>query len=66
MKMCQHVMDLQLCPLDVVLKRVLDRLMRKDPANIFAQPVSVEDVSNGGGEGGGGRGEVGVGGVKWG
>eukprot|EP00731_Ephydatia_muelleri_P002416 Em0001g2416a len=44
MKMCQHVQELQLCPLNVVLRRILDRLTRKDPANIFAQPVSVEDV----------------------
>lgn len=53
MKMCQHVQELQLCPLNVVLRRILDRLTRKDPANIFAQPVSVEDVREGEGLGGG-------------
>lgn len=39
--------------MNVVLRRILDRLTRKDPANIFAQPVSVEDVREGEGLGGG-------------
>ncbi len=42
----QHMInDLQLRPLVVVMKRILDRLGRKDPADIFAEPVSVEEVS---------------------
>lgn len=41
----QHMIsDLQLRPLTVVMKRILDRLGRKDPADIFADPVSVDEV----------------------
>ena len=36
--------DLQLRPQCVVMKRVLDRLSRKDPADIFADPVSIDEV----------------------
>ena len=36
--------DLQLRPMCVVMKRVLDRLSRKDPADIFADPVSIDEV----------------------
>ncbi len=37
--------DLQLRPLAMVMKRILDRLGRKDPADIFGEPVSLEEVS---------------------
>ncbi len=36
--------DLQLRPLAMVMKRILDRLGRKDPADIFGEPVSLEEV----------------------
>ncbi len=36
--------DLQLRPLAMVMKRILDRLGRKDPADIFGEPVSSEEV----------------------
>ena len=42
--MYQQISELQLRPLNVVMKRILDRLGRKDPANIFAKPVSLEEV----------------------
>jgi hypothetical protein len=44
LQLLKHKNELQLCPLTVVIKRALDRLARKDPANIFADPVSVEEV----------------------
>ncbi len=37
--------ELQLRPLNLVVKRMLDRISRKDPAAIFAKPVSIDDVS---------------------
>ena len=43
--MLQQTNELQLCPLNTVMKRILDRLARKDPANIFAEVVNVEEVS---------------------
>ena len=44
LRMYQQISELQLRPLNVVMKRILDRLGRKDPANIFAKPVSLEEV----------------------
>ena len=46
LRMLQQTSELQLRPLNVVMKRILDRLGRKDPANIFAEPVSLEEVSS--------------------
>ena len=31
-------------PLNTVMKRIVDRLKRKDPADIFAEPVSTDEV----------------------
>jgi hypothetical protein len=42
--MLQQTNELQLCPLNTVMKRILDNLSRKDPANIFAETVNVEEV----------------------
>ena len=44
LKMKQNIKELQLKPLNVLIRRVLERLRRKDPADIFAEPVSVEEV----------------------
>jgi len=46
LRMFQQISELQLRPLNVVMKRILDRLGRKDPANIFAEPVSLEEVGS--------------------
>lgn len=45
LRFLQMISGLQLRPLNVVIKRSLERLGRKDPADIFADPVSVEEVS---------------------
>ena len=44
LRMSQQTNELQLCPLNTVMKRILDRLARKDPADIFAEVVNVEEV----------------------
>ncbi|KAM6215527.1 bromodomain-containing protein 1 isoform 2-T2 [Rhynchocyon petersi] len=40
----QMAMELQLTPFTVLLRSVLDQLQEKDPARIFAQPVSLKEV----------------------
>ena len=35
-------LELRLTPLTVLLRSVLDQLQEKDPARIFAQPVSLK------------------------
>lgn len=42
----QRTYELRLRPLMVIMRRMLDRIARKDPADIFAEAVSVEDVSS--------------------
>ena len=42
--MLQQTNELQLCPLNTVMKRILDSLARKDPADIFAEVVNAEEV----------------------
>lgn len=37
-------LELRLTPLTVLLRSVLDQLQEKDPARIFAQPVSLREV----------------------
>ena len=37
-------LELRLTPLTVLLRSVLDQLQEKDPARIFAQPVSLKEV----------------------
>ena len=44
--MLQQTNELQLCPLNTVMKRILERLSRKDPADIFAETVNVEEVQS--------------------
>lgn len=39
-------MELQLTPLTVMLRSILDQLQEKDTAHIFAQPVSLKEVQN--------------------
>ncbi|XP_045411336.1 LOW QUALITY PROTEIN: bromodomain-containing protein 1 [Lemur catta] len=43
-KVEQVAMELRLTPLTVLLRSVLDQLQEKDPAKIFAQPVSLKEV----------------------
>ncbi|KAM9230386.1 bromodomain-containing protein 1 isoform 2-T2 [Dugong dugon] len=40
----QRAMELRLTPFTVLLRSVLDQLQEKDPARIFAQPVSLKEV----------------------
>jgi len=40
----QHVVDLQLQPLNIVLRKTLDLLQTKDPGEIFAEPVDTDEV----------------------
>lgn len=44
MKVEQMALELRLTPLTVLLRSVLDQLQDKDPARIFAQPVSLKEV----------------------
>ncbi|XP_012881257.1 PREDICTED: bromodomain-containing protein 1 isoform X3 [Dipodomys ordii] len=43
-KVEQMAVELRLTPLTVLLRSVLERLQEKDPAKIFAQPVSLKEV----------------------
>ncbi|XP_073070170.1 bromodomain-containing protein 1 isoform X12 [Manis javanica] len=43
-KVEQMALELRLTPLTVLLRSVLDQLQEKDPARIFAQPVSLREV----------------------
>ncbi|XP_073429584.1 bromodomain-containing protein 1 isoform X2 [Dendrobates tinctorius] len=43
-KVEQVAMELQLTPLTVVLRSLLEQLQEKDPAHIFAQPVNLSEV----------------------
>ncbi|KAM4883286.1 bromodomain-containing protein 1 isoform 9-T10 [Thomomys bottae] len=43
-KVEQTAMELRLTPLTVLLRSVLQQLQEKDPAKIFAQPVSLKEV----------------------
>ncbi|XP_049627495.1 bromodomain-containing protein 1 [Suncus etruscus] len=43
-KVEQLALELRLTPLTVLLRSVLDQLQEKDPARIFAQPVSLKEV----------------------
>ncbi|XP_061107988.1 bromodomain-containing protein 1-like isoform X1 [Conger conger] len=44
MKLQQSVLEVQLAPLTILLRSVLDQLQEKDQAKIFAQPVSLNEV----------------------
>ncbi len=39
-------MNIQLQPLNILMKRTLDQLQTKDTSDIFAEPVPLEDVSS--------------------
>ncbi|XP_027007423.1 bromodomain-containing protein 1 isoform X1 [Tachysurus fulvidraco] len=43
-KLQQSILEVQLSPLNILLKAVLEQLQEKDQAKIFAQPVSIEEV----------------------
>ncbi|XP_069621077.1 bromodomain-containing protein 1 isoform X3 [Ranitomeya imitator] len=43
-KVEQVAMELQLTPLTVILRSLLEQLQEKDPAHIFAQPVNLSEV----------------------
>ncbi|XP_072003185.1 bromodomain-containing protein 1 isoform X3 [Engystomops pustulosus] len=43
-KVEQVAMELQLTPLTVLLRSLLEQLQEKDPAHIFAQPVNLSEV----------------------
>lgn len=44
LRMSEEISRLSLTPMEVVMKRILFKLMSKDPADIFAEPVSIEEV----------------------
>lgn len=43
-KVKQHVVDLQLQPLNMVLRKALDQIQTKDPGDIFSEPVDPSEV----------------------
>ena len=45
LRLMENIGELQLRPLNLLMRRMLDRISRKDPADIFKDPVSVDDVS---------------------
>lgn len=47
MKLQQKVLEVQLSPFSILLRAVLDQLQEKDQAKVFAQPVSLTEVSLG-------------------
>ena len=49
LRLLMTIGELQLRPLNLILRKSLERIARKDPAAIFANPVTVKDVSVGGG-----------------
>ncbi|XP_062317862.1 bromodomain-containing protein 1-like isoform X1 [Osmerus eperlanus] len=44
MKLQQSVLEVQLTPLNILLRAVLDQLQERDQARVFAHPVSVKEV----------------------
>ena len=44
LRLMENIAELQLRPLNLLMRRMLERIARKDPADIFADPVSVEEV----------------------
>lgn len=46
MKLQQSVLEVQLTPFNILLRAVLSQLQERDQYNIFAQPVSIKEVSN--------------------
>lgn len=46
MKLQQSVLEMQLTPFTILLRATLEQLKEKDQTRIFAQPVSVKEVSH--------------------
>lgn len=46
MRLCHIIVDLELSPLKHILLGVLEQLKLKDPADIFAEPVPLDEVGN--------------------
>ena len=44
LRMSEEAFRLRLTPLEMIMKRLLTRLAAKDPADIFAEPVPLDDV----------------------
>lgn len=44
LRLLETISELRLRPLNLVMRRMLERISRKDPADIFADPVSVDEV----------------------
>ena len=42
----QQMFEARVCPAITMMRPVLGYLQKKDPADIFAEPVSAEDVSD--------------------
>jgi len=45
-RLCHIILDLELSPLKHILLGVLEQLKLKDPADIFAEPVPLDEVGN--------------------
>lgn len=45
-RLCHIIVDLELSPLKHILLGVLEQLKLKDPADIFAEPVPLDEVNN--------------------
>lgn len=45
-KVHQAALELQLTPMQVLLRSTLDQLQEKDAGQIFAQPVNLKEVSH--------------------
>lgn len=45
-RLCHIIVDLELSPLKHILLGVLEQLKLKDPADIFAEPVPLDEVSS--------------------
>ena len=41
----QQMMELKLRPVLSYMRKIVSNLQKKDPANIFAEPVTIEEVS---------------------
>lgn len=46
MKQQQSVLEVQLTPVNILLRAVLSQLQEKDQYSIFAQPVNIKEVCN--------------------
>lgn len=44
LRLSEEISRLRFTPIEVIMKRLLNRLATKDPADIFAEPVPLEEV----------------------